>query len=344
MKKAIILRLGLLIVSSIVLCNLTTGTPAWAKVIKWKMELTYPSNTKIGAFQASWGKGITKLSGGRLQIDVIEPGAVVPVKELFQAVSTGVIQAAGAFGGFYTGIMPEGDVEMGLIFAWQNNFEIHDAFYHRGLADELRKIYAEHNIYYVCPCYSGGIYGWALTKPVRKPEDFKGLKIRALGLGAEFVKHYGASATVMSAGDLYMALKLGTIDGAHYGPTCLEDLKLGEVCKYYLLEPNGGCIDANILVNKDAWKALPEDLKEMINYFSLGIILQNMYSEWIPWLKSSKKYGVEGIRWSRKDIADVEAYAMDVLWEKIANKSPRCRKLVEMVKEQAAFLGRGKHK
>lgn len=86
------------------------------------------------------------------------------------------------------------------------------------------------------------ILGWAYNfgarnvlskKPVLKPSDFKGLKLRVLP-SPTFVKTFkllGANPVAMSFGQIYTALQTGAIDGLeHDSPTILQN-KFYEVAK-----------------------------------------------------------------------------------------------------------------
>ena len=75
-----------------------------------------------------------------------------------------------------------------------------------------------------------------------------GRQIRALGVYGKYVQKLGASAVVVPGAEMYMAMKLGTIDGAIYGATGLQDVKLHEVVKYYTL-PTAAQIALSLLVN-----------------------------------------------------------------------------------------------
>ena len=55
-------------------------------------------------------------------------------------------------------------------------------------------------------------------RPLTKPDDFKGLKMRTFSSGdAETLRALGAAPTVMSSSEMYMALQRGTVDGATTG-------------------------------------------------------------------------------------------------------------------------------
>ena len=315
---------------------------AQSKVIKWRMQSLYPSNSMTGKFFFRWAKYMTVVTGGRLTVECLEPGAIVAASEAFQSASKGTVDAVGSYGAFHRGIMPEIDVEQGLPLAWETPQEAHDAYYNLGLLEEIRKVYAEHNLFFVGPCYANVIYGYPTVKPVRKPSDFRGLKMRDLGLSADWLAHFGASPTVIAAPEMYMALKMGTVDGVHFGTAALEDYKLGEVCKYYLLEPKTGNAVNDIYINLKAYTALPDDLKNIVKdysqTFTLPVTLE--WDEQRSWIESSRKYGVEGIRWSKEDMAMAREHMIKVLWKKVADKSPRCKKLVDIITDQAKHLAK----
>jgi len=68
------------------------------------------------------------------------------------------------------------------------------------------------------------------------------------------------------APEIYSALETGVIDAAFWGsPSASEQLKLQEVTDYILMPPLTGMVVLEILVNKDAYEALPDDLKAIVD-------------------------------------------------------------------------------
>ena len=73
-------------------------------------------------------------------------------------------------------------------------------------------------------------------RPLAKPDDFKGLKIRAFSKGsADTIKALGGVPVVMSSSEMYMALQRGTVDGATTGMPAAVSRKIYEVQKYMTL-------------------------------------------------------------------------------------------------------------
>ena len=100
--------------------------------------------------------------------------------------------------------------------------------------------------------------------PLTKPEDFKGLKLRGYGeLPSETIKALGAAPVSMGAGEVYMALQRGTIDGQTSGTTAMFDRKMYEVTKY-LTMTNHAFPEFVTTVNLKAWNKLSADQKKII--------------------------------------------------------------------------------
>jgi TRAP-type C4-dicarboxylate transport system substrate-binding protein len=108
------------------------------------------------------------------------------------------------------------------------------------------------------------------AKQIRTLNDLKGLKIRIHSARLEgIMRRLGAAPQFMPLGDVYMAAKSGTIDGALTGAIAIHSTKLNEVFKYAVeLTYEGGIQD--IVVSNKAWDPLPDDLKQIVrDVFSL---------------------------------------------------------------------------
>ncbi len=78
---------------------------------------------------------------------------------------------------------------------------------------------------------------WNGKRPIRTPDDLKGLKIRVMGSPVllDTFNAFGAQATNMSWGEIYTAVQQGVIDGAESDVVDLLVEKFYEVTKYYSL-------------------------------------------------------------------------------------------------------------
>src|SRR4030043_342544 len=319
-----------------------------ADVIKWKGQETFPTklpaygpfragDTGVHAITREWTEWIKRSTGGRLVIDWAEPGAIFPPFEGDTAIGRGVVQIAVSYGAYYTGRIPETDIETGLAFAWPTVAAEYDCLHNYGLYAELKKVYAERNINWY-PMHTEAIVSIGTMFPAPTSEAIKGKKIRAVGFWGDYIAMLGGSPVPLPWGEIYMGLKLGTIDGWVAGSGTLEELKLKEVAKGIVYSPRISNAPVNILINMKAFKALPKDIQDLLenNLRYITYALSHKWQQQCTWViaDAKEKYGVIPYSWSAEDVNKVTQRAVDTLYPKVAAKSARCAKLVDIVKKQ----------
>jgi len=100
-------------------------------------------------------------------------------------------------------------------------------------------------------------------RPVRTPEDMKGLKIRVMTtpLYIEMMKELGADPITMKFGELYTGLQQGTVDGQENPVSHIWTKRFFEVQKYISL--TGHTYSAEpLLISMITWKKLPKEYQE----------------------------------------------------------------------------------
>jgi len=106
----------------------------------------------------------------------------------------------------------------------------------------------------------------AAAKPVSKPDDMKGLKIRVPDAPAylAFPKALGANATPIAFAEVYLALQNGTVDAQENPLPTIEAKKFFEVQKNISL--TGHIIDSLLTVTSGAlWSKLSADEKKIFS-------------------------------------------------------------------------------
>jgi len=112
-------------------------------------------------------------------------------------------------------------------------------------------------------CYydSGARSFYTTKKPVLKPEDLKGMKIRVQKnpVMVKLMQVLGASPVPMAFEEVYTALQTGVIDGAENNPPSYFETRHFEVAKYYSLDGHTR-IPEVVVVSKILWDSLtPEE-------------------------------------------------------------------------------------
>ena len=135
------------------------------------------------------------------------------------------------------------------------------------------------------------------VRPIVKPEDFKGIKLRTMPVDAHILvfSHLGANPTPMSFSELYSALQQKVVDGQENPLTNIVLNRMFEVQKYVSLT-NHVYSTYIALANVDRYNALPEDIREIISTAmenSLAFQLAYIEKEEEKYLDSIKKAGVQ---------------------------------------------------
>lgn len=102
-------------------------------------------------------------------------------------------------------------------------------------------------------------------RPIRTPDDLKGLKIRTMENPAHMamVKALGASPTPIAWGEVYMALQQGVVDGQENPVSVIQVAKFNEVQKYLTLDGHVYSIPP-ILMNDKFFSSLSPDVQKII--------------------------------------------------------------------------------
>ena len=105
-----------------------------------------------------------------------------------------------------------------------------------------------------------------VTRPVTKPEDLIGIRMRTpdAPLIADTFRAFGAEPVTVNSADIYAALKSGTVDAQENPLALIELFKLYEVVRYISVT-NHIWSGFNELVNLQTWRRLPDDLKTVID-------------------------------------------------------------------------------
>jgi TRAP-type mannitol/chloroaromatic compound transport system substrate-binding protein len=141
------------------------------------------------------------------------------------------------------------------------------------------------------------IFMWS-KKPLRKVEDFKGIKFRMMPVMGDVLTKNGLSVVFMPAGEIMPNLQRGVIDAAEYSiPAFDKGLGIWEVCKYlHLPGVHQPASQLEVVVSKKAWEALPADLKVLVDAALWKSRLQNwlwMESKSIEAMAFYKEKGIE---------------------------------------------------
>jgi TRAP-type C4-dicarboxylate transport system substrate-binding protein len=328
------LKAGLIAVLSLVVINLAIVS-AEAKTHTLRIQCIYPESSHAPQMLKLFAAKAKKYTRGQVDIKLFWPGQLVAAKKGYDAVSRGVIEGLFSSLIYYGGTVREGKVEW-LPFSWRSPAEAYDIYTRTRFFDLMRQANLKHNVYYLFPVMTGTM-GYMTNFPVKGLADFKGKKVRAPGLDGQIVKALGSAPVSLSAKEIYMALRRGTVDGVVYPYYTLSSYKLVEVVKYVVRPGFHSPAMTGLYLNATFWKSLPANLKKALNKAGMEAFHQSsIQSE--SWdndaIKAAKAKGVKVVDLNAAQVKKIRTLCMPV-WKKVASSTPLSRKMVELL---AAYL------
>ena len=103
------------------------------------------------------------------------------------------------------------------------------------------------------------------VRPIVKPEDLKGIKLRVPGgvWRVKMFQAYGANPSPMPFAEVYSALQSGVMDGQENPFTQIYSAKFQEVQKFLSLTGHV-YTPAFLIVSEDFWKKQPKDIQDTL--------------------------------------------------------------------------------
>lgn len=255
--------LSLLMLMLVVTCPLPSGAE---NVYQLKCPIVLGPGTGIWKSAEEWAGRVKTASGGRLEIKIFPPGALIGPTETFEAISKGVIDLCFTTGEYWAGKNPAFGFVTYLPAGFDSPLQHDYWLYNRGGIELVRKLYAESNIYLLSLPYYPTEY--LMTRvPVQSINDIKGKKLVFSGaMQHKLFTKLGAATIFMPTGERPMALERGVIDGGDLGlPSTTVAIGADRVAKYLLrpsLHQPSSVLELSI--NMDLWKKLPADLKTVL--------------------------------------------------------------------------------
>ncbi len=236
--------------------SVSLPAPAIAQGIRQlKMVTDWPEGTPgLHTSAVRFAQTIGAATGSRINIEVFPAGSLVRPFETFEAVGAGVADMYHSFEGYFEqksrALHFFAAIPFGLtadeLFAWIR---------HGGgqeLWDELSGQFDIKPL--ICTSTGCQMGGW-FAREVNSPEDFKGLRYRMAGPGAEVLRRVGAVVVTLPGGEIMPALKSGAIHASEWiGPWLDMALGLHNAAGFYYYpafhEPGSGF---SVGINKGVW-------------------------------------------------------------------------------------------
>ena len=240
---------------------LAGSLPFAAQAQVMKAADVHPAGYPTVVAVENMGKKLDAATHGRIKFQMF-PGSVLGgEKEMIEQTQVGAIQLLRTSLGPVGPVVPEVDV-------FNMPFVFRDVAHMRKVIDGpigqelLDKISASPARLVALAWMDGGSRSLYTKKPVRKPEDLKGQKIRMMGnpLFVDTMNAMGGNGISMGYGEVFSALQTGVIDGAENNPPSLYTANHFKAGARYYTQTNHLIIPEILVMSKVTWdKLAPAD-------------------------------------------------------------------------------------
>lgn len=316
--------------------------------VKLKFQATWPAGLTLYDNFKFFVERVDKMSGGRLKIETLPAGSIVPAFETLDAVNRGLLDGGHTWAGYWVGkdktaILftggPGGTFGMDYVDAMGWLYEGGGLDLYQEWYDKVLKM----NVM-VFPILPAGpqAFGW-FKRPIKDLADFKGMKCRETGMAAEVFKEMGMAVVNMPGGEILPAAERGVIDCAEWVGG-IEDLKLGfqTIWKYhYTPGMHENVTIGELIINKNVWKKLSPDLQEIVK----SAATETFYRWWARWQRQNadaikelqEKHGVHILK-TPDDILIEFLKTWDKIAAREAEKNPFFKKVLDSQRKYAGIV------
>lgn len=266
-----------------------------------KNQETTKSNTLKVAFNQSeahpqykalkeLGDKLEKETNGQYKLEISPNALLGDQRAATELVQNGVIQMA-VVGNPVVENFNKDFAVIGLPYIYDSIDHQKNVFL-SGKLDDLFKSVSK-NGFEVVGAYTAGARSIYTNKPIEKPEDLKGYKVRVMQSDTmkKMVDLMGGVGTPMAQGEVYTAIQQGVLEGGENNEVTYADLKHYEVAKYFSYT-NHLMVPDLIIVNEKVYNGMTKENKEIFD----KLVKESVDLEFKAWAENvdvAKKLAVE---------------------------------------------------
>lgn len=258
-----------------------------------------PASTFPCVQMERWAKEVEKRTGGKVKVQTFPGGTLLPAKNIVDGVVSGMADIGNFAMSYQPGRFPVSeaiDLPVGFKNARAASMALFD------LVEKYQpKEFAKVKVITVFTCPPAD---FMTRMPVRSLKELKGMELRTSGTGTDVLKRIGAIPIGMPQSEAPEAIQKGIVKGNVSSMEILKDFNFSAYLPY-ATEANLFVVSFAVVMNKDRWNSLPDDVKKVIDGLAreqaewTGAYVDNHVKESLEW--SQKKYGHQVIRLSAAD-------------------------------------------
>ncbi|MGX1098799.1 TRAP transporter substrate-binding protein [Amorphus sp. MBR-141] len=321
---------SLLRTTALAAAALSFVTIATAEAKDWRGWNIHPPTYPNGIALDQFAKQVTENTDGRITATVYHNAVLGDQPDAIEQTRNGALDFANFSMGPMGPIVPETNV-MSLPFIFSGIDQMHtvmDGEIGQSFSDAL----SEKGLVALSWFDSGARSMYNTKRPIEKPDDVKGLKVRVMNndLYVDMIAAMGGNATPMPYGEVYQSLKTGVVDGAENNYPSYDSSNHYEVAKFYsttehLIIPECLCIA------KASWDALSPEDQEIVRQAAIDAARTQRELWAADTEKAREEVVASGVKIN--EISDKTPFqdAMKPVYAKFIEANPELEPLIEKI-------------
>ena len=277
-----------------------------------------------------------KYTDGKAKVEIYQNSSLYKDKEEIEALQLGAVQMLAPSTAKFAPLGAKEFEALDLPFAFAD-----DNIYDRVIKGEVgqylfKKLEAQKLI--GLAFWDNGFHMFSSNKPLLKPTDMQGLKIRISGskVADQYFRKLGAIPQILEFSAVYQALQTGVVDGCENTPSNYLTQKFHEVQKHITVGTHAH-LQYAVIVNAKFWSELPTDIRAALDKAMAEATVYNnsiARQDNIDALAEIKKSGKSEIHVLSEDQRKAWREAMAPTWDWAVGRVGK--EMVELLKKNIA--------
>lgn len=256
------IRIVLILLSCILLLPACKKEEEGTKILKLAHGLSPTHSVHLGLVHMN--KRLQELSGGKMRLDIYSSAQLGSENQCIELLQIGSLDITKVSSAALEGFADPFKV-FGIPYLFRSReqfFSVLDGATGKQILESTVPYWFKGLTYFD----SGARSFYTIHKPIRTPEDLRGLKIRVQKspIAVEMMKTFGGSATPVDWGELYTALQSNVVDGAENNTPSVTTAFHHEVANYYSVNEHTMCPDV-IIISLSTWNKLNQQEQQWLH-------------------------------------------------------------------------------
>ena len=216
------------------------------------------------AYALEFKRLVEERSNGEIFVEIYRADEIGGVMDYLEFQQKGLLAFSILNPGTTATTIPENNVFYNHFLLPEKNEDLQELFATSEAITMLNKLNEENDLK-VLDWFYEGFNAWTANKPIRSPQDFRGVSIRTMAspLIVSSYAAYNANPTPMPYSEVYTGLQLKQIDAQVNPLFAIEEMNFYEVQDYLIQARQDGFV-ASLVTSPDFWDSLDAETQQMV--------------------------------------------------------------------------------